>query len=81
MTAMKLNAAAAPLAPVGDLIASPLKCFAPVPAATHQQMNGGIQRKASNLWMAWIPRAQMIQTTVQMRITPAQVDILPSERA
>jgi hypothetical protein len=44
ITAMNEKAAAAPFAPVGDLIAVPLKSFAPVPAATHQTIKGGIQR-------------------------------------
>ena len=47
MTAMNDKAAAAPFGPVGDLIAAPWKCEAPVPAATHQTTNGEIQRNAS----------------------------------
>jgi hypothetical protein len=80
-TAMKDRAAAAPLGPVGDLTASPWKCFAPVPAATHQTTNGEIQRKASRRWIHEMPRTQIIHTVVQIIRTPAHWGHFPSESA
>ena len=78
---MNDSAAAAPFGPVGDLTASPWKCFAPVPAATHQTMNGEIQRNASRRWIHEMPRTQIIHTVVQIIKTPAHWGHLPSERA
>jgi hypothetical protein len=81
ITAMNEKAAAAPFEPVGDLMAFPSKCLAPVPAATHQTMKGGIHRKASRRCIQVMPKAHMIQTVVQIKMTPAHCGNLPSESA
>ena len=81
MTAINDKTEAAPFGPVGVLIASPRKCEAPVPAATHHTTKGEIQRKASRRWIQVIPRTQMIQTVVQMMSTPAHCGHLLSDNA
>jgi hypothetical protein len=44
-------------------------------------MKGAIQRNKSSRWIHVIPSAQMIQTVVQMIMTPAHCGKLPSETA
>lgn len=81
MLAMYVRMAAALSELSRCLGASPVKEDAPVPAATHHTINGGIQTKVSNRWIQVIPRAQITHTNVHMTITPAHVGNLPSDRA
>jgi hypothetical protein len=54
---------------------------APVPAATHQTIKGGIQMNASNRWIQVIPSAQIAHTNVHITITPAHVGNFPFDNA
>jgi hypothetical protein len=79
--AIYVRTAAALSAPASARGASEVNEDAPVPAATHQTINGGIQRYVSSLWIHVMPSAQITHTDVHMTMTPAHVGNLPFDKA
>lgn len=71
MAAMKDRTAAVRSSCVlSSFLSAAVKCFAPVPAATHQTTRSRIQRTLSRWWIQVIPSAQIIHTAAQMMMTP-----------
>lgn len=78
---MYVKTAAALSEPSNARGASEVNEDAPVPAATHQTIKGGIQMNASSRWIHLIPSAQIAQTNVHMTMTPAHVGNFPFDNA